>query len=185
MTNPDLFVSLLDLFEDTLRQFAPPIVSSVRVGKLSLGTTAFRILSIKTLPSDFQIAGNHRVRQGRRETSSSLQLFPEGEGEYVNIEATFLYHREARQKVKPKSRNIKVMLFFGVGMLGNVEVPVHLKITGLVGRIRLRIQLGPDPPFLSTTQISFPEMPEVRSSNVTQSLRDRSRSTAGRCAHST
>ena len=39
---------------------------------------------------------------------------------------------------------------------------MHLKITGLVGRIRMRIQLGTDPPWLSTTQVSFPEMPEVR-----------------------
>ena len=66
------------------------------------------------------------------------------------------------------------MLFFGFnlgpGKLGHVEVPVHLKITGLVGRIRLRIQLGPDPPFLSTTQISFPEMPEVRSPCARQKL---------------
>ena len=43
---------------------------------------------------------------------------------------------------------------------------MHLKITGLVGRIRMRIQLGTDPPWLSTTQVSFPEMPEVRLPSV-------------------
>ena len=42
------------------------------------------------------------------------QLFPEGEGEFVNVEATFLYHREARKKDKPRPRNMKLMLFLCV-----------------------------------------------------------------------
>lgn len=127
-------------------------MTSVRVGELSIGNNPIRLLSLKTLPHDFQIARDHT-------------LMPQ-EGEFINVEATFLYHRPP-PPAKHRKKNIKLMLHmaFGVkrlGKLGSVEVPIHLKVVGLIGRIRLRLHIEPDPPWISATQISFPEMPELQ-----------------------
>lgn len=45
--------------------------------------------------------------------------------------------------------------------LVNVELPCWVGLTGLHGRLRLRLEMVPDPPFVRHVCFSFPVLPEI------------------------
>lgn len=53
--NPDIFSSLMELLQETMRKQSPAIVNSVRLEDLVLGSNALRVLSVKVLPDSAQI----------------------------------------------------------------------------------------------------------------------------------
>lgn len=62
--NPDLFSSLVDLLEDTMKKQSPGIVKTVRIEDHVLGSNPIRIHSVHVLPDDVEIGGAGLAEEG-------------------------------------------------------------------------------------------------------------------------
>lgn len=54
-----------------------------------------------------------------------------------------------------------LLTFFLKTGLANLAVPVWVELKGLIGTLRLRIQLKPDPPFLGQMTMTFMGIPRL------------------------
>ncbi|KAK7223807.1 hypothetical protein V2G26_011810 [Clonostachys chloroleuca] len=73
------------------------------------------------------------------------------EGEFINLEIAFAYRTRSQSKsFKAKSKDMHIYLAFFLP--GNIKIPVWVDLHGIVGTMRLRLQLTPDPPFSSSAQ---------------------------------
>ncbi|KAG5931979.1 hypothetical protein E4U53_001532 [Claviceps sorghi] len=82
------------------------------------------------------------------------------EGDFVNIEVAFAYR--ARSGCRSLSGRTKDMhLYLAFYLPGNVKIPVWVDLQGIIGRVRLRLQLCPDPPFFSLCTLTFMGQPRV------------------------
>ncbi|KAJ1026569.1 hypothetical protein NDA13_003946 [Ustilago tritici] len=83
---------------------------------------------------------------------------------YVNLELGFVYRaRPTSNGVGGKSHNAHLLIKFWIGVrkLLMLPLPVWVEIKGFVGRIRLRAQLTPDPPFIKNVTFTFCGLPRV------------------------
>uniref|UniRef100_A0A8H7N7I4 SMP-LTD domain-containing protein n=1 Tax=Bionectria ochroleuca TaxID=29856 RepID=A0A8H7N7I4_BIOOC len=68
------------------------------------------------------------------------------EGEFINLEIAFAYRTRSQSKsFKAKSKDMHIYLAFFLP--GNIKIPVWVDLHGIVGTMRLRLQLTPDPLF--------------------------------------
>ncbi|KAK5651666.1 hypothetical protein OQA88_11841 [Cercophora sp. LCS_1] len=94
----------------------------------------------------------------------SQQVIREGmeaeEGDFVNLELAFSYRaRSSGKSIKSKAKNAHLYLKFYLP--GGVAVPVWVELRGLVGVMRLRLQLTPDPPFFQLCTLTFLGQPRA------------------------
>ncbi|PWN48480.1 hypothetical protein IE53DRAFT_407058 [Violaceomyces palustris] len=85
-------------------------------------------------------------------------------GSYINLELSFVYRaRPTAHTVASKSRNAHLLIKFWIGArkLYTIPLPVWVEIKGLVGSLRARIQLTPDPPFVKNVTFTFCGLPRV------------------------
>lgn len=181
--NPDLFSSLGGTLEDVMQASIPGFIHSVKVEDLAQGSTPIRITGLKILPDNH--VGN--LKEGmRKETKErrkqenrvSLpvddkkakaiedQMQDEEElGEhYVNLELGVVYRaRPTTNGVGGKSQNAHLLIKFWIGArkLLMLPLPVWVEIKGFVGKIRARVQLTSDPPFIKNVTITFCGLPRV------------------------
>lgn len=83
---------------------------------------------------------------------------------YVNLELGFVYRaRPTSNAVGGKSRNAHLLIKFWIGArkLLMLPLPVWVEIKGFVGRVRLRVQLTSDPPFIKNVTFTFCGLPRV------------------------
>ena len=90
----------------------------------------------------------------------------EGEtGDFVNLEIAFAYRaRASSRSLKTKANNAHLLMRFYLP--GNIAVPVWVELRGIVATARVRIQLGPDPPFLNLMTLTFMGQPKADMSAV-------------------
>jgi Ca2+-dependent lipid-binding protein len=105
----------------------------------------------------------------RRKDEQSDQNIAEGmeaeEGDFVNVEIAFAYRARAESKsMKHRAKNAHLYLAFFLP--GGIKFPVWVEMRGLVGVMRLRLQLCPDPPFFSLCTLTFLGQPKVDMSCV-------------------
>lgn len=164
--DPAIFVAGTDLLEDSLHAAAPSAVRSVRVSGVSQGTNAIRLLGIKCLPPDTDItlpSGSSLVPSAA--FANIVPLIPvsspdETDGTFFVVECEFSYRRlpptphssHLSHKTNP---HFYLHLGLGAGRL-RVEIPVYVEILGFRGKIRLRLQLIPEPPFVQHVTFTFP-----------------------------
>ncbi|VUC35988.1 unnamed protein product [Clonostachys rosea] len=87
------------------------------------------------------------------------------EGEFINLEIAFAYRtRNQSKSFKAKSKDMHIYLAFFLP--GNIKIPVWVDLHGIVGTMRLRLQLTPDPPFFELCTITFLGQPKVNLSCV-------------------
>ncbi|KAI0119000.1 hypothetical protein F4814DRAFT_223206 [Daldinia grandis] len=87
------------------------------------------------------------------------------EGDFVNLELALAYRgRSSGKSVKAKAKNAHLYLKFYLP--GEVAIPVWVELKGLIMTIRLRLQLTPDPPFISLCTITFLGQPKASISCV-------------------
>jgi Ca2+-dependent lipid-binding protein len=113
-------------------------------------------------------------RDKRRKDEQSNENIAEGmeaeEGDFVNVEIAFAYRARAESKsMKNRAKNAHLYLAFYLP--GNIKFPVWVEMRGLVGVMRLRLQLCPDPPFFSLCTLTFLGQPKVDLSCVPLSKR--------------
>ena len=82
------------------------------------------------------------------------------QGDFVNIEMAFAYRaRSAGKSLKSRAKNAHLYLRFYLP--GGVCVPVWVEMRGIIGKMRLRLQLTPDPPFFSLCTLTFLGQPKA------------------------
>lgn len=82
------------------------------------------------------------------------------EGDFVNMELAFSYRaRSSGKSLKKKVRNAHLYLKFYLP--GGIAVPVWVELRGIVGIMRVRLQLTPDPPFFELCTLTFLGQPRA------------------------
>ena len=82
------------------------------------------------------------------------------EGDFVNLEVAFAYRARSSSKAF-KDRTKDMHLYLAFYLPGNIKFPVWVDLRGIVGTMRLRLQLTPDPPFFALCTLTFLGQPKV------------------------
>ncbi|KAL8790544.1 MAG: hypothetical protein Q9213_000566 [Squamulea squamosa] len=121
----------------------------------------------KTEPYDSKAnPPNHPSKSQGTETDApgEDQAIAEGleaeEGDFVNVEVGFSYRASTTGKsMKVKAKNAHLYLLFYLP--GGMQFPVWVELRGMVGTIRMRLQLCPDPPFVALCTLTLLGQPKV------------------------
>ena len=185
--NPELFSSLGGTLEDVMQASIPSFIHSVKVEDLAQGSTPLRITGLRILPDDHvrslvkgmqsekdrreaeEKGGESKDGQPNSQTDLEYERQMEDRGRngehYVNMELGFVYRaRPSSNGVGGgKSRNAHLLVKFWIGArkLLMVPLPVWVEIKGFVGKVRARVQLTSDPPFIKDVTITFCGLPRV------------------------
>jgi C2 domain len=82
------------------------------------------------------------------------------QGDFVNMEIAFAYRaRSTGKSLRTKSKNAHLYLKFYLP--GSIALPVWVEMRGIIGIMRVRLQLTPDPPFFSLATITFLGQPKA------------------------
>lgn len=82
------------------------------------------------------------------------------EGDFVNMEVAFSYRASNSGKsMKVKAKNAHLYLAFYLP--SKIRLPVWVELRGLVGTMRLRLQLCPDPPFFALCTLTLLGQPKA------------------------
>ena len=108
--------------------------------------------------------GDDEDNDGKDDNEQEQQAIREGmeaeQGDFVNMEMAFAYRaRSAGKSLKARAKNAHLYLRFYLP--GGVAVPVWVELRGIVGKMRLRLQLTPDPPFFSLCTLAFLGQPKA------------------------
>ncbi|WPJ57157.1 hypothetical protein SMAC4_08500 [Sordaria macrospora] len=185
LINPDLFASIADMLEDVMQASLPKLVRMVSVDDIGQGSEAFRVLGVKWLPTgaagksvddqgrlkdsgeknDRQVKGEGEVQGGGGDVDAAEEGMEAEEGDFVNMELAFAYRpRSSGKSITSKAKNAHLYLKFYLP--GGLAVPVWVELKGIVGIMRLRLQLTPDPPFFELCTLTFLGQPRVNLSCV-------------------
>ncbi|KAF8873769.1 hypothetical protein BD779DRAFT_1664331 [Infundibulicybe gibba] len=148
IVNPALFVSIADMLEDALQATLPKLVHGVRVADIGQGSESIRILGIRWLdPGQAAVEKDGMAAE---------------EGDFFNLEVAVAYRGRStasREGLKGRSGNAHMLLQFWVA--GGVMLPVWVELMGFLSTMRLRLQLTPNPPFLSLMTLTLLGQPKV------------------------
>jgi hypothetical protein len=102
--------------------------------------------------------------QEKRQKEQEDQAIREGmeaeQGDFVNMELAFAYRaRSSGKSITAKAKNAHLYLKFYLP--GGIAVPVWVELRGIIGTMRLRLQLTPDPPFFSLCTLTFMGQPQA------------------------
>ncbi|KAI1093923.1 hypothetical protein F5B19DRAFT_447942 [Rostrohypoxylon terebratum] len=103
--------------------------------------------------------GNGSKQEAQEQVSVKEGMEAE-EGDFVNMELALAYRsRSSGDSLKAKAKNAHLYLKFYLP--GGVAVPVWVELRGLIMTVRLRLQLTPDPPFISLCTMTFLGQPKA------------------------
>ncbi|KAF4461395.1 hypothetical protein FALBO_11807 [Fusarium albosuccineum] len=182
LINPDLFASLADTLEDVMQASLPKFIRMVSVEDIGQGSESLRILGIRWLPtgaaaravgedgklmSAQQSENDTEEKDG--ESSNSTTTIQDGmeaeEGDFINLEVAFAYRtRSSSKSLRERTKDMHLYLAFYLP--GNIKVPVWVDLQGIIGTMRMRLQLTPDPPFFALCALTFLGQPKVNLSCV-------------------
>ena len=165
LINPDMFAAVADTLEDVMQASVPGIIENVRVAEISQGSNPFRILSLRALPDSHMGDMKNAIHEENKKTKDPQEAAADEEGgDAYNIEVSFAYHAQPTGKrAADKARNMHMQLVFYLGVKGlvGVPLPIWVELQELVGTVRLRLMLTPEPPFLKTLSFSLMGVPHV------------------------
>jgi hypothetical protein len=178
LINPEMFAAMADTLEDVMQASVPPaLIQNVKVSSIGLGDQAFKILSLRALPSaeedttaKKEKSGKEMSQQDKDEKTEQREL--EGEDDpnmkYYNLELSFAYHAIPAKGVIGKAKNLhlEVVFYLGVKGLVGIPLPIFVELNGIIGTVRLRFQLTPNPPFLRNVTFTFMGLPKIDASAV-------------------
>ncbi|KAK2595379.1 hypothetical protein QQS21_006915 [Conoideocrella luteorostrata] len=177
LINPEMFAAMADTLEDVMQASVPPaLIQNVKVSSIGLGDESFKILSLRSLPSaeeDTVEGGAHKHGMSKEDINKKKeQRELEGEDDpnakYYNLEASFAYHATPAKGVIGKAKNLhlEIIFYLGIQELIGVPLPIFVELNGIIGTVRLRFQLTPNPPFLKNLTFTFMGLPKIDASAV-------------------
>ncbi|KAM0197541.1 hypothetical protein ACHAPI_005006 [Fusarium lateritium] len=182
LINPDLFASLADTLEDVMQASLPRFIRMVSVEDIGQGSESVRILGVRWLPTgaaaravneDGQLMSREQSENDTEEkdgeNSDSSENLQDGmeaeEGDFINLEIAFAYRtRSSSKSLKERTKDMHLYLAFYLP--GNIKIPVWVDLQGIIGTMRVRLQLTPDPPFFALCTLTFLGQPKVNVSCV-------------------
>ncbi|KAI1439000.1 C2 domain-containing protein [Xylaria sp. CBS 124048] len=168
LVNPDMFGSVADILEDVMQASLPSVIENVRVADISQGDNPIRILSLRALPDEHMKDIKEELHKQNQEIMDPEDLAADEQGgDYYNLEASFAYHaKPSAQSVSAKASNMGMQLVFYLGIKGlfGVPLPIWVELMGLVGTVRLRLLMSPQPPFLKTVTFTLMGVPKIEAS---------------------
>lgn len=167
LIDPEMFSSVADTLEDVMQASVPGVVENVRVAEIDQGSNPFRILSIRALPDDQVKALKEAIHNQNKKNKDPQELLADEEGgDYYNLEASFAYHAKQYENKHSSGRakNMHMQLVFYLGVRGffGIPFPVWVELQGLVGTVRIRLQMSPEPPFLKALTFTLMGVPKVQ-----------------------
>ena len=101
-----------------------------------------------------------KSKEDEQENEAMREGLEAEQGDFVNMEMAFAYRaRTSGKSLKAKARNAHLYLKFYLP--GSIAVPVWVELRGIIGTMRLRLQLTPDPPFFSLCTLTFLGQPKA------------------------
>ncbi|KAI0532227.1 hypothetical protein GGR58DRAFT_490955 [Xylaria digitata] len=167
LINPDMFSSVADTLEDVMQASVPGVIENVKVADISQGNNPLRILSLRALPDGHMQEIKDEMRRQNEKDKDLQEIAANEGGDYYNLEASFAYHaKPSSQSVSAKASNMGMQLVFYLGIKGlfGVPLPIWVELVGLVGTVRLRLQMSPEPPFLKAVTFTLMGVPKVEAS---------------------
>lgn len=166
LVNPDLFQTVADTLEDVMQASVPGVIENVRVAEINQGSNPIRILSLRALPDDHMKEMKKAIHEENKKTKDPQEAAADEEGgDYYNLEVSFAYHAEpSGKRASDKARNMHMQLVFYLGIKGlfGVPLPIFVELQSLVGTVRLRMAMTPEPPFLKTLTFTLMGAPHVQ-----------------------
>ncbi|RDW56363.1 hypothetical protein BP5796_13238 [Coleophoma crateriformis] len=178
LINPEMFAAMADTLEDVMQASVPQaLIQNVKVSSIGLGDQSFKILSLRALPSAEEDQTSKREKEGTELSQEDKdekieQRELEGEDDpsmkYYNLELSFAYHAVPAKGVIGKAKNLHLEVVFYLGAQGlfGVPLPIFVELNGIIGTVRLRFQLTPNPPFLKNVTFTFMGLPKIDASAV-------------------
>lgn len=133
--------------------------------------------SDRKVPGEGQVGGSPESQSDAGEADEEDQQEQDGEeeniaegmeaeeGDFVNMEVAFSYRASNSGKsLKTKAKNAHLYLAFYLP--GGIRLPVWVELRGIVGTMRMRLQLCPDPPFFSLCTLTLLGQPKADMSCV-------------------
>ena len=165
LLNPDMFAAVADTLEDVMQASVPGVIENVRVAEINQGNNPIRILSLRSLPDTHVKELKDSIHKANKETKDPQEAAADEEGgDYYNIEISFAYHaKPSGAEASSKARNMHMELVFYLGIKGlfGVPLPIFVELQGLVGTVRLRLQMTPEPPFAKNLTFTLMGLPQV------------------------
>ncbi|KAK6543529.1 hypothetical protein TWF694_000275 [Orbilia ellipsospora] len=178
LINPEMFQPAADTLEDIMQASVPPsIIENVKVSGISQGSNPIRILSMRSLPDATSTEKNPlNADQSDAETRKKRkqrEQEDDPDSKYYNLEASFAYHALKATGVASKAQNIHLEIAFYLGVRGlfGVPLPIFAELSGIVGTVRLRFQMTPNPPFIKNLSMTFMGLPKISVSVVPMTQR--------------
>ncbi|KAI9839590.1 MAG: hypothetical protein M1819_002216 [Sarea resinae] len=166
LIDPEMFASVADTLEDVMQASVPGVIENVRVADINQGSNPIRILSLRALPDEHMSELKESAHEENKKTKDPQELAADEEGgDYYNIECSFAYHaKPTGKRASSKARNMHMQLVFYLGIKGlfGVPLPIFVELQGLVGTVRLRLQMTPEPPFLKTLTFTLMGLPQIQ-----------------------
>jgi Ca2+-dependent lipid-binding protein len=165
LIDPETFAAVADTLEDVMQASVPGVIENVRVAEIDQGSNPFRILSLRSLPDAENEDLAEAMRNNQRETKSEQEVAANEEaGGHYNLECAFAYHAKPGTTSSSKAANMHMLLVFYLGIKGlfGVPFPIFTELIELVGTVRLRLQLTPEPPFAKSVTFTLMGLPHVR-----------------------
>ncbi|KAL8811803.1 MAG: hypothetical protein Q9223_004873 [Gallowayella weberi] len=166
LINPEMFAGVADTLEDVMGASVPGVIENVRVAEINQGSNPIRILSLRALPDTHVKDLKDSIHEENKKTKDPQEAAADEEGgDYYNLEASFAYHaKPSGKEASSKARNMHMQLVFYLGVKGlfGVPLPIFVELQGLVGTVRLRLQMTPEPPFLKILTFTLMGLPQVQ-----------------------
>ncbi|KAI4593114.1 hypothetical protein KJ359_010038 [Pestalotiopsis sp. 9143b] len=166
LVNPDMFAAVADTLEDVMQASVPGVIENVKVADISQGNNPIRILSMRALPDDHMKDVKDEMHKENEKIKDPQELAADEEGgDYYNLEVSFAYHAKPSEgTVSSKAANMGMQLIFYLGIKGlfGVPLPIWVELIGLVGTVRIRLQMSPQPPFLKAVTFTLMGVPKVQ-----------------------
>ena len=166
LINPDMFAGVADTLEDVMKASVPGVIENVRVADINQGSNPIRILSLRALPDTHVKELKDSIHQENKKKKDPQEAAADEEGgDYYNLEASFAYHAapSGARDTASKARNMHMQLVFYLGIKGlfGVPLPIFVELQSLVGTVRIRLQMSPEPPFLKNLTFTLMGTPQV------------------------
>ena len=179
LINPEMFAAMADTLEDVMQASVPQsVIENVKVTSIGQGDVPFKILSLRALPSaeeDSRPKSANLTAEERQKKQEQREVEGEDDDDYsyYNLEASFAYHAIPATGVIGKAKNLHLEIVFYLGVKGlfAVPLPIFVELNGIIGTVRLRFQLTPNPPFLKNLTFTFMGLPKISASAVPMTSR--------------
>src|SRR5271154_2186660 len=165
LLNPDMFSGIADTIEDVMQASVPGVINNVRVAEINQGSNPLRILSLRALPDSHVKELKNSIHEENKKTKDANEAAADEGGDYYNLEASFAYHaKPGGTTASSKARNMHMHLVFYLGVKGlvGVPLPIFVELQELVGTVRLRLQMTPEPPFAKNLTFTLMGIPHIQ-----------------------